>query len=248
MARHWIQEEDNMLKQLMEQYGRQWSVIATHIPDRNATQVAARWEKCLNPALTKGPFSTTEDELIANFVAEHGLKEWSKVTSVLPNRTAKQCRERWFNNLDPTVEKGPWTPRDDELIFQHYQIHGPKWSVISREIPGRSDNAVKNRWNASISKRVSVDASGAAVLGPSKTRKYGRTMVRPPPIVTPVSAIDVAQVPIQLSPRDIVGTDELVDLDFFGFGDFYQQDAMKSDHSFGDKMLCSPTEVCFEFM
>ena len=103
MGRNWNEQEDNMLRELIAQYGKQWSVIASHIPNRTATQIAARWEKCINPKLTKGPFNAEEDRLIIEFVEEFGCHAWPKITSVLPHRTPKQCRERWFNNLDPTV-------------------------------------------------------------------------------------------------------------------------------------------------
>ena len=140
MGRNWNSMEDDMLRELIAQYGKQWSVIASHMPNRSATQVAARWEKCINPALTKGQFNAEEDKLLIQFVEEYRCHSWPKVTTVLPHRTAKQCRERWFNNLDPSVKKTPWTPEDDELIFQNYLKYGPKWSTIALLI------RIKNRW------------------------------------------------------------------------------------------------------
>lgn len=183
MGRNWTEEEDNLLRQLMAKYGKQWSVLATHIPNRSATQIAARWEKCINPKLTKGPFSAEEDQIIRDFVETHGVHAWPKVTTVLPNRTAKQCRERWFNNLDPVVTKGPWTPEEDKMIFEAYLKFGPKWSTIARTIPGRTDNSIKNRWHASISKRMCVDEGGEHYLAPCKLRKHTKR-ARPPPIET----------------------------------------------------------------
>ena len=181
MGRNWTEEEDNLLRKLIVQYGKQWSVLATHIPNRSATQIAARWDKCINPNLQKGPFSAEEDQLIIEFVEKHGIHAWPKVTSVLPKRTAKQCRERWFNNLDPTVTKGPWTPEEDDMIYQAWLKYGPKWSQIAKLIPGRTDNSIKNRWNASISKRMRVDENGEHYLAPGKIRKHSKRS-RPPPI------------------------------------------------------------------
>ena len=196
MGRNWTEEEDNLLRQLIAKYGKQWSVLATHIPNRSATQIAARWEKCINPKLTKGPFSADEDELIREFVKTHGVHAWPKVTTVLPNRTAKQCRERWFNNLDPVVTKGPWTPEEDQMIFEAYLKFGPKWSTIARNIPGRTDNSIKNRWHASISKRMRVDEGGEQYLAPCKLRRHTKrarpppiqTSIAPPPVMDPVVA------------------------------------------------------------
>lgn len=43
--------------------------------------------------------------------------KWSSVASMLPGRLGKQCRERWFNHLDPSVKKSEWTSREDEVLF-----------------------------------------------------------------------------------------------------------------------------------
>ncbi|OHT01002.1 Myb-like DNA-binding domain containing protein [Tritrichomonas foetus] len=208
MGRNWNEEEDNLLRELIAQYGKQWSVIATHIPNRTATQIAARWEKCINPKLTKGPFNAEEDRLIIEFVEKHGCHAWPKITSVLPHRTPKQCRERWFNNLDPSVTKSPWTPEEDNMIFENYLKFGPKWSTIAHLIPGRTDNSIKNRWNASISKRVKVDSEGKQTLTPCKVRKYSKKnkleQARP-------AALQIAQVPTLKITQDIK-TQDLSDI------------------------------------
>jgi hypothetical protein len=135
------------------------------------------WEKCIDPKLTKGTFKQEEDQLITSFVQENGTRSWPKITRILPHRTPKQCRERWFNNLDPSVVKDPWTCEEDRMIFEAYITHGPKWSVIAHELPGRTDNAIKNRWNASISKRMRIAENGEQFLGPSKVRKYSRRKI-----------------------------------------------------------------------
>jgi hypothetical protein len=186
MGGSWTPEEDDLLREYMKQFGRQWTVIASHIPGRNATQVAARWEKCLNPDLMKGVFTPEEDQAIVDFVSQKGIHAWPKVRSVLPHRTPKQCRERWFNNLSPGVSKGPWTPEEDAIIYRLYTEHGAKWALIAQAVSGRTDNAVKNRWNASISKRLHTDEHGEQVLIPGKMRKYTHRKIpgRPPPILT----------------------------------------------------------------
>lgn len=174
MGRNWAPHEDDLLRLLISKFGKQWSVIASHMPNRSATQIAARWEKCINPLVTKGPFTAEEDQLILDYVEEYGCHAWPKITTKLPHRTSKQCRERYFNNLDPTVTKTPWTPEEDQQIFQFYIKFGPKWSTIAHHIQGRTDNSIKNRFNASISKRITVDSNGEKILAPVKLRKYSK--------------------------------------------------------------------------
>ncbi|EAY07541.1 Myb-like DNA-binding domain containing protein [Trichomonas vaginalis G3] len=171
MGRNWSASEDAELIKLTRKYGKQWGVIASHMKNRSPAQVLARWEKCLDPVIVKGPFTEQEDELIRQFVKENGPQNWPKITSFLPNRSPKQCRERWFNHLDPSVIKHAWTPEEDETIFRNYQKLGPKWSVIAKLIPGRTDNAIKNRWNSSLSKRISVLPGKKEVLLPDKSKK-----------------------------------------------------------------------------
>jgi len=59
----------------------------------------------------KGPWTKDEDEMLIELVNEHGTKQWSIVASHLKARTGKQCRERWINNLDPTIKKVRAGPR-----------------------------------------------------------------------------------------------------------------------------------------
>ena len=69
-------------------------------------------------------------------------------------RNGKHCRERWLNHLDPNLKKCEWTPEEDQTICTNQSAIGNKWSVISKLLPGRTENQVKNRWK-SILRKVS---------------------------------------------------------------------------------------------
>ena len=58
----------------------------------------------------KKVWTPDEDELLRGLIKKNGTGNWSVIAKQLPHRKGKQCRERWFNHLDPNIKKGEWTP------------------------------------------------------------------------------------------------------------------------------------------
>ncbi len=100
----------------------------------------------------KGNWTPEEDMILKKKVAEYGLKKWKEIATFLPGRIGKQCRERWYNNVDPNLNKEKWTIAEDLQLMELHQQFGNKWVQIQKFMPGRIDNDIKNRFNASLRK------------------------------------------------------------------------------------------------
>jgi hypothetical protein len=112
-----------------------------------------------------------EDEIIIDFAQRNGGKAWGGITEILPSRSAKQCRERWNNHLNPTINTEGWSGDEDRFILNFVKIYGTKWSQLAELIPSRTDNAIKNRWYGSISKRIDEGSNGLRPTSRKKSKK-----------------------------------------------------------------------------
>jgi hypothetical protein len=104
-----------------------------------------------------------EDSVITSCISQ-GIVKWSDIADRINGRIGKQCRERWFNHLDPTLKKGDWSEGEDAVLVEAQRRWGNCWTKIARLLNGRSENAVKNRWN-SATRRRAKDGSGSMSTG-----------------------------------------------------------------------------------
>jgi len=82
--------------------------------------------------LKKGPWTTTEDTILIDYVTKHGEGNWNAVQrNTGLNRCGKSCRLRWANHLRPNLKKGAFSPEEEKLIVELHAQFGNKWARMA---------------------------------------------------------------------------------------------------------------------
>ncbi len=126
----------------------------------------------------KGPWRKEEDELLTALVGRYGARRWTTIAAHIPGRTGKQARERWLNQLSPDLAKRPWSPAEDRVVMDAHARLGNRWSEIAKLLKGRTDNAVKNRFNTTIRRQISQLAGQKRPLDTSDVEEERETRQR----------------------------------------------------------------------
>lgn len=96
-TRPWSLKEDNRLLGAIMRYGLDnWSKVSKFVGNnRTRGQCSQRWSRGLNPSISRFEWSPQEDSTLLNYVQIHGNKKWSKISSLIGNRSDVQCRYRY---------------------------------------------------------------------------------------------------------------------------------------------------------
>lgn len=78
-----------------------------------------------------GMWTNVEDEILKAAIAKYGLNQWSRVSSLLTRKNAKQCKLRWQEWLDPRIRKSDWSPEEDKRLLNLAKLRPNQWSSIS---------------------------------------------------------------------------------------------------------------------
>lgn len=84
-----------------------------------------------------GVWRNTEDEILKAAVMKYGKNQWSRIASLLHRKSAKQCKARWYEWLDPSIKKTEWSREEDEKLLHLAKLMPTQWRTIA-PIVGRT--------------------------------------------------------------------------------------------------------------
>ncbi len=149
----WTEEEDEQLKNLVDQHGEKWAEIAKEMPGRTDIRCRQRYKRNLSPPTIKqGKWTEEENEQLQNLVDQHG-KKWTEIAKEMLGRTDSQC-SRHYKTLNPAIKHGNWTEEEDEQLKNLVDQYGKNWVKIAKEMPGRMDRQCSQHYTRALNPAI----------------------------------------------------------------------------------------------
>ncbi|THV07251.1 hypothetical protein K435DRAFT_643570, partial [Dendrothele bispora CBS 962.96] len=150
--RSWTAEEDRLLRDAVDKEDpgnpnpSRWHAIAKHVPNRTNKDCRKRWVSNIASDVSKGGWSTEEDERLSVAIEKYGTR-WSLVASVVQTRNSDQCAKRWRDTLNPAIDRTNWSA--EAMLLNAVKQHGKLWTkIVKLYFPGRTGLSAKNRYNS----------------------------------------------------------------------------------------------------
>lgn len=183
--RAWSVEEDETIRQCVQQMGMRWRLIAPLLPGRSDDSVRNRWKRLKEEAdaadLRNNPRPPTGGDPDAAHGADDadsartGKRSASGDGNAAPAKRhagggghphGKQSsgggsshakREPREGDESENGQRISWSSHEDQVIVRAVQELGPRWCAVAARLPSRTDQAVRNRWNR-LQQRARVQA------------------------------------------------------------------------------------------
>jgi pre-mRNA-splicing factor CDC5/CEF1 len=65
---------------------------------------------------------------------KYGPNQWSRISSLIVRKSAKECKARWYEWLDPRIKKTEWTREEEEKLLYLAKIFPSQWRTIAPRI------------------------------------------------------------------------------------------------------------------
>ncbi|KAK4852275.1 hypothetical protein QYF36_022588 [Acer negundo] len=116
-----------------------------------------------------GVWKNTEDEILKAAVMKYGKNQWARISSLLVRKSAKQCKARWYEWLDPSIKKTEWTREEDEKLLHLAKLMPTQWRTIA-PIVGRTPSQCLERYEKLLDAACAKDENYEAGDDPRKLR------------------------------------------------------------------------------
>lgn len=130
----WSTEEDKIMRAIIHRLGNKWNDIADLLPGRSPAAVRNRWNRI-------------QEE------RSHSQEGGTELGA-----GASSCRAA--SNSEPPRVRYTWQEDEDRLILSGVNEHGRKWRKVGARLPGRTEQAVRNRYY-----RLAVQLQSSAIQG-----------------------------------------------------------------------------------
>eukprot|EP00879_Flechtneria_rotunda_P024785 GHRR01026297.1.p1 GENE.GHRR01026297.1~~GHRR01026297.1.p1 ORF type:complete len:287 (+),score=97.98 GHRR01026297.1:267-1127(+) len=97
-----------------------------------------------------------QDEILKAAVMKYGLNQWARISSLLVRKSAKQCKARWYEWLDPSIKKTEWTREEDEKLLHLAKLMPTQWRTIA-PIVGRTPAQCLDRYEKLLDMALGKD-------------------------------------------------------------------------------------------
>ena len=152
----WTELEDYKLNMLVRQYNERgekprWSELSGQFPDRTRRSCSQRYALLTRDSNTRlRGWSEDEDRCLTQVIQDIGdpsrVKNvtWNMISSFVPHRDHKQCRYRWINKLNPTINHSPWTTDEEDILMRLVPQLGTKPKKYQEYLPDRTTEQISS--------------------------------------------------------------------------------------------------------
>lgn len=116
-----------------------------------------------------GVWKNTEDEILKAAVMKYGKNQWARISSLLVRKSAKQCKARWYEWIDPSIKKTEWSREEEEKLLHLAKLMPTQWRTIA-PIVGRTAAQCLEHYEKLLDAAQGKDASYDAADDPRRLR------------------------------------------------------------------------------
>lgn len=131
-----------------------------------------------------GVWRNTEDEILKAAVMKYGKNQWSRIASLLHRKSAKQCKARWYEWLDPSIKKTEWSREEEEKLLHLAKLMPTQWRTIAA-IVGRTASQCLEHYEYLLDQAQKKEEGGAIAATTDDPRKLRPGELDPNPETKP---------------------------------------------------------------